>query len=637
MSKEMFASKISNAIAKKICYLENYNYVEFMKNDEYFNLALCLGYLVLTKEKIIKKDMNNTDRLGRLTKKVDQSEIDKVFDDNFVNGNPLNKINITSSQESSNLWVLDAIRDSIMHCMLEIDDTAGIFELQNTYHDRTLVGQVPYEWIVAYAQNDIFHKRIMDRYTIKGFYYNNKLKKNRYFNTINEINHNIMYNVTVYGNQFNVKLIENRIKELFEEYAKKDITFDEVKSYRNRMYKNRQYFDEEYLASFIRARDEISRIISQEFPGVTTRIYIDNRKHKLINKVGKGFMKSYRNYNVLYKSLNESVSQKGIMRIEQISSIIAGLGTTDEMVQLPPEENHKKFNGLLNQYDETDPWSVRETRNKNIRSLREILLNLLGIATLVINHDDAFTKFYENATPNDVGLIVVTKERTEAFYKEYIRIYKELLLLETRYDTQLNNYNKMPDNSTRKQQVETMVNDLANEIELKKKELKELKITLSYRPFELTKTEQERMEDTFKQEQHELEMKNLYKAFKAQDPKLRKAETKALIEKLNEIKEYEMRNRYGYVTDPKEWLLVLRNCFSHVGRISIKENLGLESQVTLTDFDNNNERTGIVFCKYAAILDVLFKPTYHLLNPVVEEEIEETKNEEDVKTLTKNI
>ena len=67
--------------------------------------------MTLSKEKIIKKDMKEIDRLGRLTKLVDDKEIDKLFDTNFCSQVSI----INYAKEQNNLWILDNIRDSIMH------------------------------------------------------------------------------------------------------------------------------------------------------------------------------------------------------------------------------------------------------------------------------------------------------------------------------------------------------------------------------------------------------------------------------------------------------------------------------------------------------------------------------------------
>ena len=118
MSKLTFSKQINESILRKLSALENLNFEEFMKKDEYFELALSIAYLTLSKEKIIEKDINNPKRLERLTKRVYTKDIDQIFKNGFSKEMPT----ISNSDEEDNTWILDNIRDSIMHEALEIDE-----------------------------------------------------------------------------------------------------------------------------------------------------------------------------------------------------------------------------------------------------------------------------------------------------------------------------------------------------------------------------------------------------------------------------------------------------------------------------------------------------------------------------------
>ena len=212
MSKVTYSKKISESLCHKIATISNINLEYLLKKDEIFEIAICVAYLTLSKEKIIKKDIKNQDRLGRLTKKVDKEEIDKVFEAGFAKEMPT----IIYSRETDNIWKLDNIRDSIMHGAFEIDEDNKCFIINNNQHDREFVASIPFSWFIAYAKNDILSKRQSCSYTIKGFYYN-KYKKDKYnLTTHKELLSNILYKVNIYGNTFNVKDIENKIKTLPE-------------------------------------------------------------------------------------------------------------------------------------------------------------------------------------------------------------------------------------------------------------------------------------------------------------------------------------------------------------------------------------------------------------------------------------
>ena len=70
MSKETFSQKISETMSKKISAIESFGLKALLEKDEDFEIAICLAYMSLSKEKIIEKDIKNDDRLGRLTQKV---------------------------------------------------------------------------------------------------------------------------------------------------------------------------------------------------------------------------------------------------------------------------------------------------------------------------------------------------------------------------------------------------------------------------------------------------------------------------------------------------------------------------------------------------------------------------------------
>ena len=111
MSKENFSQKVSELMQKKIFAL-------------------------------IVKDPKVKNRMDRLSYMVDLTEIDKVFTPGFSKEMPV----IKYARENNNLWILDNIRDSIMHGSFDIDEERKCFLLNNTQHDRELIAEVPFSW-----------------------------------------------------------------------------------------------------------------------------------------------------------------------------------------------------------------------------------------------------------------------------------------------------------------------------------------------------------------------------------------------------------------------------------------------------------------------------------------------------------
>ena len=162
MSKLSFSRNVLDVMKKKNDAIREIDYENFLQRDEYFELALCIAYTTLSKEKIILKESKNEDPLGRLTEVVDTKEIDKVFDPSFNPEMPV----INQAYENNNVWILDAIRDSIIHGKFDVDEERKVFLLNNNQDKRTLVAEIPFSWFIAYAKNDITTKRIADKYVL---------------------------------------------------------------------------------------------------------------------------------------------------------------------------------------------------------------------------------------------------------------------------------------------------------------------------------------------------------------------------------------------------------------------------------------------------------------------------------------
>lgn len=441
-----------------------------------------------------------------------------------------------------------------------------------------------------------------------------------------------MYNSIVSGNgtKFNVRIVENRIRELFEEYSKEEVTPEDVRITKPRMYKHLQYFDPYYLTSFIKAKDKVIKKLQEEFPDLTIKIFIDNRKQRILDKVNKGLLRNYRNYNVLYKALNESVSMKGIALLEHLSSIISEIGNIKHDSQMTPEENYEAFNNLFKQYNESDKWSVKTTKEKNLKTLREIFLTVFGISTLVINHKDTYVDYYKNYSSSDAGLITLSKQKTIDFCNEFKKLIGELLRNEKNADENRENQAKCS-----KQEIidklQVKIDYYDSIVETKKAEINNL--VANFKSFELAKNEKEKLNDLYETRIFINWLQTKYKEFKSLPAKEREPIIKEIKQGIEDRTEKEKNNRYGYVTEPEEWLIILRNCLSHVGRITIGRDYYGETQITLNDYENDNTRSGIIFTKYFKLLDVLTNPFMSILSKEQENELEESE-EEQIKQLT---
>ena len=58
----------------------------------------------------------------------------------------------------------------------------------------------------------------------------------------------------------------------------------------------------------------------------------------------------------------------------------------------------------------------------------------------------------------------------------------------------------------------------------------------------------------------------------------------------------------------KEVLTIIRNSFSHIGRVYIGKDRQEQTTIILNDYDTNGEKSGEVICKYVDLIELLRDP-----------------------------
>ena len=589
MSKESFSKTISKTMYRKLRNIEDHDFTSFFSKDENFIMALCLSYMTLSKEKIIEKDMKNKDRMARLTQMVDTNEINKVFTPGFAEEMPT----ITYAKENNNLWILDNIRDSIMHGVFDIDENKKCFLINNTQFDRELVAEVPFSWFIAYAKNDILAKKELDNYTIRGFYYNKGKKYKKDLETKKELINNILYRVNIKGNKFNVRDIEKRVRELFDLYSKDDISDEEINKYRKELDKEKIKYNEKYLVSFYIARKKVKEKIEQEFPGTDVKIFIDNRKQRLANKFSKRMNEYYYNYDLMFDTFNKLRAPKGISLLQYISNIIEIL-----------EDNKSQQNSIDLLSQTLEIANVDNPLNgKNLNILRSICLNVYGLSTLVINHENLYKQHFLNRNPSEFGIYACSKSP----YLEYANKSKSIVM--KILDSEIKLFKKQEQlkgctNEQAKVKLQQDINSIKIEISNHEATLDSLVPTLKFdeviKEEDIDYDQRQKLENT---------IQTYFKHFHDATTVEAKRKIKKLIGSLLDFKkDEESKYTYGYCNSMEDALTIIRNSFSHIGRIFMGKDKGEETTVILNDYDSNNEKSGVVTCRYNDLIELLESP-----------------------------
>lgn len=604
MSKESFSQKISESMDKKIEAIEQMNINAFLEKDEHFEIALCLSYMTLSKEKLIAKDMKNHDRMARLSQMIDTSEIDKVFQIGFAQEMP----RILYTKENNNLWILDNIRDSIMHGVFDIDENRKCFLLNNEQYDRELTAEIPFSWFIAYAKNDILSKKVLDNYTIRNFYHNQYKKDRNHFKTSKELMNNILYRVNINGKKFNVKNIENRIKELFDIYSKEEINNDVIERYRSRIDNEKVKYNEKYLVSFYVASEKVKECIEKEFPDVNVNIFIDNKKNKLVNKVSKSLKPHYYNYDLMLDDFNKQVSPKGMVLLKYITNIIENIDINKNSYLSSTSnqayDNIDQLHMLLNneKIKQTSSEDIKLIADNNLKIMRSVCLNIYGLSTLVINHENLYNNHFLNQHPSEYGIKACMKSSYLEYAQKRKNIIMNILENEIALFSKQDQFNRCKDDKA-KSKIQLIMNNLLAKKGLYENELYNLHISTNFERIV-------KVEKIDKQQKVKLEnaidkyFNHFYNASTIESKK----KIRKIIGKLLDVQiEEEAKYTYGYCNNMKDVLTIIRNCFSHIGRVYIGKDRGTRTNIILNDYDTN-EKSGEVICRYDDLIKLLRDP-----------------------------
>lgn len=603
MSKKSFSKEIDDLMYRKVKSLENSYYDDLFKKEEYFELVLCLAYMTLSKEKIIKKDMKDNRRLERLTKMVSTTDIDSLFQSGFCSEMP----RIIDAQENDNTWILDNIRDSIMHGVFEIDEEKKCFIIDNDYFDRKLKAEVPFLWFIAYAKNDILSKKILDKYTIRGFYYNVGKKDKKNFVPRAEAKNHILYCVNIEGNKFNVRDVERRVTELFDEYSKREVDEADISKYEERAKSEKFKYNERYLISFYIASEAVKEQIEKEFPGTSVKIHIDNRKARIVNKIEKGSAAAYHSYDLMFDKLNSFLGRKSDVLLQYITNIIENLDKVphEGFDKLSEVERVNLINMILKGENlQLNTWrDVDYCKEENLKALRAICLNVYGLATLVINHEDLYDDFFLEQSPQAYGILAYSSKP----FIDYATTERKLILEVLEKDISIFDDQTALKDCENPKGIEfrtNRLNRLMAEREALVEKIRQLSTEMKFEGYINY--------DVYNYEEHDKlmsELDLLYEHFnKASTIEGKRAVKKVIGDFLNKKMEFESYYTYGYCHTMEEALTIIRNSFSHIGRMYVGKDYFTNTRLILNDFDTDGKKSGTVVCSYINLIKMLREP-----------------------------
>lgn len=609
MSKESYSQSIYETLYQRIKLLEYREPVYFFEYDEYFELALCLAYMTLSKEKIIDKEIENNDRLGRLKKQVATTDIDAVFDPSFNKEMPT----IKNALENDNLWILDNFRDSIMHAAFDIDMENKCFIINNTQDERNLEATIPFSWFIAYTKNHIFNKKISDKYTVRGFFYNDYKKTKTDINTHSEIFSHIMYEVVITGNKFKVNEVEDRIRELFELYKHEQISEDTYTTYQSKLPRTKNNYNQRYLTTFAVVCDKVKSKLKEEYPDLDIKIFVKDKKHKIAKRLVRKLDDTYSRYDTFMDSLNALLYPRHKVELNYIANIISNLTPVDKDVVKRDKEDHRMllFNQLLEDKNLTYAGYENERKRffRNQEQARIICLTALIISTIVINQESIYNKFYDGHGPQQYSIIARTKKPLKDNLETTRSKHIELIQKEVQLADKESEYNNCS-NESRKPIIKADIDSLKQQVEDLKIELNLLyDERMDHKQFTGTPTVDKTKREI---EQIELLLKSQIENYKSIKSKKDKKRRKLVLDNIkgiyNDYIALQEKDAFWAVDDMKEALTIIRNCFSHLERIYIGPNKKDNTTIILSDYDNKGNKSGEVITTYGHLLYMILRP-----------------------------
>ncbi len=565
MSKKSFTNKLIFDMYNKLESIDDYLVEDYLDFDETLELALSLVYMTLSKEKLIDKEISNPDPLGRLTRNIPVSEIDSLFTGKYSSM-------IINTAENDNTWILDAIRDSIIHNCFDIDEANKLVLINNNYGTRILNAEIPYEWFKDYIKSDIVRKKTSNKYVYKNFYYNNYINKDKRVFLDYAIDKNILYNIYIEGADIPIKETDDYIRDLMSKYS--------VEEYNN------------YSESFNNARRKLIRELKAKYPYARIKINTIKKKDKLKRKAKKKCLYSYNNYDELYDDLRYLMNRDNnlLNNICDMYSFVSDCNNLD----LSSEEKRKRLLELTSYNKNTSYYQYLDERQR----IHMLFLQLYGLVTIVLNESDLKNTYFPMALNSRVDSY--SKKALIEYQDARRKIINNLMSSRSSYDSFKKSVKAT--GGTNKVVIENYKKSIQNYNSAYNEYS-----TFNWWPDYMISSSKDRNEIDLVRDILFNEYKDKLEAFyKASDKKARELAKKEVLKAIDKLSYYEKNNIFTR-TNPNETMTVLRNCFAHNGRIQCSNSIPIRtSRLWFTDYNDDGELTGIATCKYIELIDMIY-------------------------------
>lgn len=268
-----FYQLLQNIIVDKKEKLNSGNLIDFFEPNEFFELALSLSYMILTRDAIVSK--SNPDS-------VNFRNLGYLFTDSFCSAPP----RIYDAYSLSPLWVISSIRDSLLHNACSVNLQTKEIMINNPNPEGNLHCDIPFEWFNKYGKYHIFESKLVNELDVKGIFLTSDTHlMQKKFNSVQDIekfiNNVIAYKIHIKSPDL---LDENIIRRYIE-------NFIDVKSSDIISKNNLEYLSYEGKWAFIVQR--LKKDFKRVFPDIEVTIEQINSENVLDD-----FNKLYNNEDI---------------------------------------------------------------------------------------------------------------------------------------------------------------------------------------------------------------------------------------------------------------------------------------------------------------------------------------------------
>lgn len=151
------------SLIEKLEYINNEEHKEFFKKDIYFLLSIYLTYFCLIEDTIIESTKSDRVIATRFKKFICDSLLNALTSENI----PIDILK--QDEETNNEWLISTIRNGIVHKGIEFDEETQTIKVMNDEELNIIECNIPLNWFKTFIDYNIGDMVELDKFTYYHF------------------------------------------------------------------------------------------------------------------------------------------------------------------------------------------------------------------------------------------------------------------------------------------------------------------------------------------------------------------------------------------------------------------------------------------------------------------------------------